>query len=95
MRQVRYKINRRINRVNNSEFRKQIKLFIIFALGFTIAFSWRQTIFDASLSVMQKITNVKGVTTLSILASSFITVVSVALIYALSIILKDNHYSSN
>ena len=73
------------------EFRRQIRMLIIVTLGFTIAFSWRQTIFDASQAVVQILTNVQGSTALSVLTSLFITIVSVLLIYLAAHYLKDNH----
>jgi len=68
----------------HDEFRKQARLLIVFTLGFTIAFTWRQTIFDLSQTFVQFITNVKDSSTLSILASIFITIVSIILIYLAS-----------
>jgi len=34
------------------EFRKQVRAIITFTLGFTIAFAWRETIFDISKPFM-------------------------------------------
>ena len=71
------------------EFRKQLRLLIIVTLGFTVAFTWRQTVFDLSLSIVKAFTSIESTSALSILASSFITLVSLGLIYATSHILKD------
>jgi hypothetical protein len=73
------------------EFRKQIRMLIIVTLGFTIAFSWRQTVFDASQTIVQFFTNVQGSTALSVLTSLFITIISVLLIYLTAHYLKDNY----
>ncbi len=73
------------------EFRRQIRMLIIVTLGFTIAFSWRQTVFDASQSIVQFFTNVQSSTALSVLTSLFITIVAVILIYLAAHYLKDNH----
>jgi len=73
-----------------NEFRRQIRMLIIVTLGFTIAFTWRQTIFDTSQAIVQFFTNVEGSTALSVLTSLFITMVSVLLIYILAHYLKDN-----
>ena len=71
------------------EFKKQIRLTIIITLGFTIAFTWRQTIFDLSEALIETILDIRDDATLSILTSTFITVVSVLLIYITSRILKE------
>ncbi len=70
------------------EFREQMRLFIVITFGFTIAFSWRQTFFDASEALIQHFTNQQG-TTLSILASVFITIISLVVIYVASHYLKE------
>ncbi len=71
------------------EFRRQIRMLIVVALGFTIAFSWRQTIFDASQAFVQFATHIRGSTTLSILTSLFITILGVLLVYLTTHFLKD------
>ncbi len=73
------------------EFRRQLKLLITFTLGFTIAFTWRQTIFDLSFAFIAFITQIKNNSTLSILSSTLITLVSLGLIYLTSHWLKDRH----
>ena len=60
------------------------------ALGFTIAFTWRQTIFDISQTFVHLITNIENSTALTILTSSFITLFSLGLIYLTSYFLKDS-----
>ena len=72
------------------EFSKQIRLLITFTLGFTIAFTWRQTVFDASQAIVEFFIHVKNSTTLSVLTSLLITIVSVLLIYLAAHFLKDN-----
>ncbi len=74
------------------EFRRQARSFIIVFLGFTIAFTWRQTIFDISSAFMGIITNIKDSSTLSLLASIFITMVSIFFIYLTARLLKEDHY---
>jgi len=73
------------------EFRHQLRLLIVFTLGFTIAFTWRQTIFDISQTFVQFITNIKDSTSLSILTSTFITLISIFLIYITAHFLKDEY----
>jgi len=73
------------------EFRRQIRMLIIITLGFTIAFTWRQTIFDTSQAIVQFFLNVQNSTTLSVLTSLFITILSIILIYLTAHFLKDNN----
>lgn len=73
------------------EFKKQLRMLILFTLGFTIAFTWRQTIFDLSQALVMFFTDIKDSSVLSLLASVFITIVSVILIYLTSHYLKDNY----
>lgn len=72
------------------EFRRQLRLLITIALGFTIAFTWRQTIFDLSQTFVQFITNIQDSTALSIFTSVFITIVSILLIYLSSYYLRNS-----
>lgn len=63
------------------DFFAQIKSLVVFTLGFTIAFSWRQTTFDVSEKLVQMLVNVQNSTALSILTSTFITIISVLIIW--------------
>jgi hypothetical protein len=65
-------------------------MLIIVTLGFTIAFTWRQTIFDASQAIVLFFVKVKNSTTLSLLASILLTIVCVLLVYLTAHFLKDN-----
>ena len=71
------------------EFRRQLRMIIIVTLGFTIAFTWRQTIFDLSESIINFFINVQNPGLSSILTSTFITLVSIILIYLAAHFLKD------
>lgn len=73
------------------EFREQMRLFIVVTFGFTIAFSWRQTFFDASEALISHFIHTNTATTLSILASTFITVISLGIIYLASHYLKETY----
>lgn len=87
---MRRKINRYFSRNGyRKEFRHELRLLIIVTLGFTIGFTWRETIFDLSWALMQFVTKVQTAPALSILASLFITVVSLGLIYLTSYFLKE------
>ena len=72
------------------EFRKELRLLIVITLGFTIAFTWRQTIFDLSQNFVQFITNVQSSALSTILTSTFITLLSVLLIRLTSHFLKKD-----
>ncbi|PIN90937.1 hypothetical protein COU60_01180 [Candidatus Pacearchaeota archaeon CG10_big_fil_rev_8_21_14_0_10_34_76] len=75
------------------EFRRQLRLLIIVALGFTIAFTWRQTIFDVVESFVIRFINVQGTATLSFLTSFFITIFSLLLMLIASYFLTDRSNS--
>jgi hypothetical protein len=72
------------------EHRKELRLFIIVTLSFTIAFTWRQTIFDVFQSLIYFFVEIKSSTWSSILTSILITIVSIALIRLTSHILKKS-----
>jgi len=72
------------------EHRKEIRLLVVLTLSFTIAFTWRQTLFDLSQTFAQFITNIEGSVTSTILTSTFITIISILLIRVTSHILKEN-----
>ncbi|MBI4117045.1 hypothetical protein HY449_04855 [Candidatus Pacearchaeota archaeon] len=71
------------------ELKKQIRLLITFTLGLTIAFTWRQTIFELSEDIIKSVFGVKSAVSLSIFASFFITIFSVGLIYLSSFYLRE------
>jgi len=73
-----------------SEVKKQIRLLIVITLGFTIAFTWRQTIFDASQAIVQYLAGINDSVTSSILTSTFITIVSLILILIAAHFLKPS-----
>ncbi len=71
------------------EFIKQMRTILMLTFGFTIAFTWRQTVFDLSQSIVQFFTHVSNNGTLSILTSAFITVICLGLILITSYFLKE------
>lgn len=71
------------------EVKRQIRLLIIVTLGFTIAFTWRQTIFDTVQSIVKLITHVQGSAAASILTSAAITLISLLFILLTSYFLQD------
>ena len=82
-------IRRIKKRTTKNEFKRQLKFLIGVTFGFTIAFSWRQTIFDISESLVKFITHIESTATLSIFASIVITLVSLGAIYLSSKWLRD------
>jgi len=79
-----------LERLFKNELRRQIRMFITFALGFTIAFSWRETIFNLSKSLIKFFLNLKTDSTVNIFASLFITIISLIIIYIASYSLRDS-----
>lgn len=75
------------------EVKRQIRLLIIVTLGFTIAFSWRQTVFDIFQTLVQDLFATISPTASSVLTSTFITVVSLILILIVSYFLQDKYNS--
>ncbi len=73
------------------EFRRQMRMLIVVTLGFTIAFSWRETVFNLSQELVKWITNIQNSALSSILTSTFITIVSLILIYFTAHFLKEDN----
>ena len=71
------------------EFKRQIRFFVIITLGFTIAFTWRQTVFDVSQTFVQFITHIKDSALSSILTSTFITLLSILIIFFTAHFLRE------
>lgn len=70
------------------EFRKQMRLLIIFTIGFTIAFSWRQTIFDITQTAVQKFFNTQNFFYSTLFTSLTITIFGIIIIFLTSHLLK-------
>lgn len=75
------------------EFQKEARLLIVLTLSFTIAFTWRQTTFDLSQNFIAFLTHTTSSSISSIMTSTFITLMSIILIYSTSHFLKEKqHY---
>lgn len=86
---MRRRINRYFSKNNyRKEFRHELRMLIVVTLGFTIGFTWRETIFDLSWAFIQWLTHAQGTASLSILTSTFITLICIGLIYLTSYLLK-------
>lgn len=70
------------------ELKSQLRLIIILTLGFTIAFTWRQSIFDVTQSIVLRFINVTNSAYASIITSSAITLVCLAIIFLTSKLLR-------
>lgn len=74
------------------EFISQLKFLVIVTLGFTIAFTWRQTIFDTTQWAVQAITHIQNSAGLSFITSISITIVSLLIIVLTSRYLNHRQY---
>ncbi|MDO8563865.1 MAG: hypothetical protein Q7R87_02565 [Nanoarchaeota archaeon] len=63
------------------DFIHQIKYLVILTLAFTIAFSWRETVFNATKSFIQSVISVQSLNLLSVLTSLTVTIFSVIIIW--------------
>lgn len=70
------------------EVKREIRMLVLFTLGFTIAFTWRQTLFDIFEAAMNKLFAASSAT-LSVLTSTAITLFSILLILLISYFLQD------
>ncbi len=87
---MRKRISRYFSKNNyRKEFRHELRLLIVVTLGFTIGFTWRETIFDVSWAFIQWLTHAEKAPALSFLTSVFITLICVGLIYLTSYLLKE------
>ena len=64
-------------------------MIIIITLGFTVAFTWRQTVFDLVQSGVKKFFSTESSAYLSVITSTTITIISLLLIYIASQLLKN------
>jgi hypothetical protein len=67
-----------------SELKKEMRLLVLMTIAFSIAFSWRQTMFDATMWVIEKTFNLEHGLTSNILASTTITLLGLILIFLTS-----------
>jgi hypothetical protein len=84
-----------IGRRFKKEFRRQLRMMIVVTLAFTIAFTWRQTTFDISQNFIKWLTNIQSSSLSSILTSTFITLLSLVLIFIASHFFKENGQDPN
>jgi|GEM_PF-963773 len=75
------------------EFISQLRFLIIVTLGFTIAFTWRQTIFDTTQSIVNFFLHLESSATLSILTSTTITITALFIILLTSKLLNPKRFN--
>lgn len=78
-----------VKRTFKKEFKRQLRFAIIAAIGFIIAFSWRDAIYNSANSIVEKFTDVAGVVLSEIYTAVFITLVGVAVLLISSKFLKE------
>ena len=74
------------------ELLKEAKLLIIITVSLSIAFTWRQTMFDASISLVQQFLHFKGAVSSSVAASTFITLIGLLVILLTSRYFQNDPY---
>lgn len=74
------------------EFRRQIRLAVTAAIGFTIAFAWKESVFNAILNFTSRLLDLAPEHyTTKIYAAIFITLLGVLLIFLTSKMLKEKN----
>lgn len=71
------------------EFKKQLRLAIAAAIGFTIAFAWRNVIFDSIYNFVRKINEETSLLQSQLTTAIIITIIGVLLIMLFSRVLRD------
>lgn len=80
-----------ITRSFRKEFKRQIRLAIVAAIGFSIAFAWRNAIFDSLQGLVSKFSNLPlGNFTNEIYTAILMTFLGVILILITSKLLKED-----
>lgn len=78
-----------IKKSYKKEFKRQIRFAIIAAVGFTIAFAWRNAIYNSTSTLISKITDTAEVILTEVYTALFITFVGVLFLLLSSKILKE------
>lgn len=71
------------------EFKRQLRLALIAAIGFTIAFSWRNAVYNSSKEVIKKVSSYTGDVLTEFYTAIFITLIGVVILLTTSKFLKD------
>jgi len=79
----------KVRRSLRKEFKSQVRFALIAAVGFVIAFAWRNTIWDSSRLLIEKFSTAAGVVLTDVYTALFITFFGVILLIITSKLLKD------
>jgi Na+/H+ antiporter NhaC len=71
------------------EFKRQVRLAIAAAIGFLIAYAWRDTIFNLTEDLVQSISSTMSTYLINFTSSLIITLVGVGLILLTSRLLEE------
>lgn len=78
-----------VRRSFKKEFKKQIRFAIMAAIGFIIAFAWRDAIYNSSSYIVDKFIDAAEVVLSEIYTAIFITIVGVLFLLFTSKLLRD------
>jgi len=76
-------------RTFRKEFRRQLRLAIVAAIGFTVAFAWRNAIYNASLNIVEQITQSTKFILTELLTALFITTIAILILLTTSKLLRE------
>jgi hypothetical protein len=71
------------------EFRRQLRMAVMAALGFTVAFAWREAIYSSSKDIIIKLSETTHVILTEILTALFITLVCIIAIFLTTYLLRE------
>jgi hypothetical protein len=71
------------------EFRRQIRLAVVAAIGFTVAFAWRNAIYTSTQNLIRQLVESTGTVFNETFTALLITLLAVIVIFITSKILKD------
>ncbi len=78
-----------VGRNYKEEFRKQLRMIITFTLGLGIAFTWREYLYESSKKIVKWMFHADGQAAFG--GAVFVTLISIVLIYATSLWLKEKY----
>lgn len=79
----------RYKRTFRKEFRRQIRLAIIAAIGFTVAFAWRNAVYDGLYEFVSRFAQSTQTLLTEVYTALFITALGVAVIFITARLLRD------
>lgn len=79
----------RVKRSFKKEFKKQVRWAIIAAVGFIIAFAWRNAIYNGSRSIVERFSTTIDLVLTEFYTAIFITIIGVIILLVSSKVLKS------